>query len=95
MNEEKVIEERSESYGTAYDDFNCVGAMFEAWQLKRSLSRNLGQLDKPLERCLRHVVYMILVKLSRMAETPLYRDNIVDIIGYARRLIDCYEVEEK
>jgi hypothetical protein len=64
--------DRGDNYGHPYDDF---GRVVEA-------ANALG-ID-PLSGRLHHALYMILVKMSRLVQTPDHRDSLVDIPGYAR-----------
>jgi hypothetical protein len=64
--------ERGANYGHPEDDFTRVTAAANA----------LGV--NPLSGPLHHALYMVLVKLSRLVQTPDHHDSIVDIAGYAR-----------
>jgi len=48
----------------------------------------LSYMTQPLKECqdpeLRHAMYMICVKMSRIIETPTDHDSWLDIVGYAR-----------
>lgn len=48
----------------------------------------IAALVAPLEDCddeiLKHVLYMILVKVARLIVTPDHGDSWLDIVGYAR-----------
>ena len=67
-----VSGDRGQNYGHPADDFYRVTEAAKA----------LG-ID-PLSGPLHHALYMVLVKLSRLVQTPDHRDSIVDIPGYAR-----------
>lgn len=41
-------------------------------------------LDSPIDPRLKHALYMIQVKVSRLINTPDHVDSIVDIAGYAK-----------
>ena len=69
---EHVNEGRQAIYGHPADDFTKVS----------SAARALG-ID-PTNGPLDHALYMVLVKLSRLVQTPGHHDSIVDIAGYAR-----------
>lgn len=71
--------ERGQDYGHPYHQFNCAEHMFEIWEQSRSMH---DPLPGPLERCLHHVVRMILLKLSRLACNSLKADSWDDIDGY-------------
>lgn len=64
--------ERQGDYGHPEEDFTKV----------TSAANALGV--NPLSGPLHHALYMILVKIARLVETPDHRDSIVDIPGYAR-----------
>jgi hypothetical protein len=64
--------DRGANYGHPYDDFKKV--VDAAYYL--GIRPHLGVKH--------HVLYMILVKMSRLVETPDHRDSIIDIAGYAR-----------
>lgn len=63
--------ERGSVYGHPQEDFGRVVHMAE-----------------PLAQCkdavLRHVLYMIIVKICRLIVTPNHEDSWLDIVGYAR-----------
>jgi hypothetical protein len=63
---------RGQDYGHPADDFSRV-----------SNAANALGVD-PLSGPLHHALYMVLVKISRLVQTPKHRDSIVDIAGYAR-----------
>jgi hypothetical protein len=63
---------RGQDYGHPADDFSRVSLAAKA----------LGV--NPLSGPLHHALYMVLVKISRLVQTPKHRDSIVDIAGYAR-----------
>lgn len=66
-----LTEERGKIYGHPQEDFERVAAMVA-----------------PLAHCedavLRHVLYMIVVKICRLVVTPTHEDSWLDIVGYAR-----------
>ena len=66
-----LIAERGRVYGHPQEDFERVAAM-----------------TAPLADCqdvvLRHVLYMIIVKICRLIMTPTHEDSWLDIVGYAR-----------
>ena len=69
---------RQEVYGHPADDFSAVTAA--AWAL--GVLPAGVHVDK--EAPLHHALYMILVKIQRLVQTPDHHDSIVDIAGYAR-----------
>lgn len=66
-----VTSERGAVYGHPADDFARVNQMEQA----------IKGCPDPL---IRHVLYMICVKVSRLASTPSHIDSLIDIAGYAR-----------
>lgn len=66
-----LTDERGRVYGPPQEDFKRVAHM-----------------ARPLEACqdtvLRHVMYMIVVKICRLIVTPNHEDSWLDIVGYAR-----------
>lgn len=64
--------DRQGTYGHPLDDFSKVSGAAKA----------LG-ID-PRSGPLHHALYMVLVKLSRLVETPDHLDSIVDGAGYFR-----------
>lgn len=66
-----LIAERGRVYGHPQEDFERVATM-----------------TAPLADCqdavLRHVLYMIIVKICRLIVTPTHEDSWLDIVGYAR-----------
>ena len=66
-----LIAERGRVYGHPQEDFERVAAV-----------------SAPLADCqdavLRHVLYMIIVKICRLIVTPTHEDSWLDIVGYAR-----------
>lgn len=67
---------RQDEYGHPEDDFTAVSKA--AWAL--GVLPSSGSEGTPLH----HALYMILVKIQRLVQTPDHRDSIVDIAGYAR-----------
>ena len=74
-----TVDGRGQHYGHPDDDFCRVVEAAKA----------LG-VD-PLSGQLHHALYMVLVKLSRLVQTPDHHDSIVDIAGYARTYEMCLE----
>lgn len=69
---EHVNEGRQKVYGHPADDFRRVSGA----ALEMGIDPAKGPLD--------HALYMMLVKISRLRQTPGHHDSIVDIAGYAR-----------
>lgn len=70
--------DRQDVYGHPADDYGRTAAMWSAY------------LGVPVS-AEQAMVCMILVKVSRLANTPGHRDSLVDIAGYAR----CIEMLEE
>lgn len=65
-----VNEKRQTVYGHPYDDFGRVS------ELTKPI------LESSIDSKLKHALYMIQVKISRLLKTPDHHDSLVDIIGY-------------
>lgn len=79
-----ITGDRNNSYGPPTADFSRTAAMATAW--------GFSAHGKPLQG--HHVaVFMILLKMSRLAWTPAKRDSWVDTAGYAGCGYEC-AVEE-
>lgn len=63
---------RQEEYGHPRDDFSAVSNAAYALGVEPTK----GPLD--------HALYMVLVKIQRLVQTPGHRDSIVDGAGYFR-----------
>lgn len=68
-----VTQERGTVYGHPAEDFSRVALMAR------------GIEDCPDPR-IRHALYLILVKVARLVNTPSHVDSVVDIAGYARTI---------
>ena len=66
-----LVKQRGEVYGPPEVDFGYVAQM-------------VGPLQNCPDRVLRHVLYMIVVKIVRLITTPSHADSWLDIVGYAR-----------
>lgn len=71
--------EREATYGHPLSDFTHVSNAAHALGVRPSL----GPLN--------HALYMILVKVQRLVQTPDHHDSLVDIAGYARTYEKCLE----
>lgn len=69
---------REATYGHPADDFSRVSRASDA------LGLGIFPDDTDETHALRHALYMILVKIQRLVQTPDHYDSIVDIAGYAR-----------
>lgn len=67
---------REKEYGPPERDFKCIMQIWNAL-----LDKAGGEVSPELVP-----LFMIGVKLSRLAESPDHRDSMVDIAGYARAL---------
>lgn len=70
--------EREATYGHPADDFSRVAVA--ARVLGVTPTAALGEKSVALH----HALYMILVKIQRLVQTPDHHDSVVDIAGYAR-----------
>lgn len=68
-----VTQERGAVYGHPADDFAKVAGMAE------------GIKDCP-DPLVKHALYMMLVKVARLAQTPNHIDSAIDLAGYARTI---------
>jgi len=66
-----LIAERGAVYGHPSEDFFRVSVM-------------AALLEDCPDRVLRHVMYMIIVKVCRLIVTPEHEDSWLDIVGYVR-----------
>ena len=76
-----ITTERGSDYGSPIDQFHTTQTMYKTWLKRRETSRN--NLPLVLENVLRHIVYMVIDKMVRLAENPLKKDGYDDIQGYA------------
>ena len=75
-----ITKERSGDYGRPIDQFDTTQRMYSLW-LKR---RNTGiAIPNILENVLRHIVYMCIDKMVRLAQNPYKQDGYDDLQGYA------------
>lgn len=80
---EHVNGARQSNYGSPQENHSCTADLFETWR-KRRLSSNHGDPTEfdALDVC----VFNIMQKLSRLANDPTHRDNLVDIAGYVENI---------
>jgi len=69
----KLTEERGKTYGHPRDDFERISSM----------ARSLEVCSDPK---VKHALYMILVNVSRLVQTPDHQDSVDDIKGYAETI---------
>jgi hypothetical protein len=67
--------DRQDTYGHPADDFSRVTRAAAALGINPAVTAG---------NSLHHALYMMLVKIARLVETPHHHDSIVDIAGYAR-----------
>jgi|TARA_R100001443_G_scaffold44540_1_gene57542 hypothetical protein len=64
-----IVRQRGEVYGHPQKNFKRIAHLVKV-------------LDECPDDIVRHILYMILVKVSRLVESPEHRDSWDDIIGY-------------
>ena len=74
---QELTEDRGKVYGPPQFHFTCTQNMYSNWMARRNLAAGWEVNG------LYHAVYMILDKLSRLAETIDHKDSWDDIQGYA------------
>lgn len=79
MTGKEIMAERGKTYGSPKHRFSLVKRMFDQWETFRDKQEQLPPED---EQALRHGVYLLFDKLSRLAVSPDHEDNYVDIPGY-------------
>lgn len=68
---QKIVNgDRQQAYGHPSQDFANIAKMAEPI------------LESDLTPELKHALYMVQVKISRLLNTPEHRDSLVDIAGY-------------
>jgi Domain of unknown function (DUF6378) len=77
-----VMGDRQDDYGHPYDDFTKVTKAAKA----------LG-IDPANKGPLHHSLYMVLVKIARLVETPDHADSVVDGPGYFLTYERCLDRE--
>lgn len=80
---------REAHYGHPADDFGSVTRA--AYELGID---PVGFSGDARNRALHHALYMVLVKIQRLVQTPGHYDSIVDIAGYARTYEKVWERHE-
>ena len=76
----QLTKDRGSDYGKPIDQFNTTQTMYDAWLERRKTGK---PLPEALEKVLRHIVYMCIDKMVRLAENPYKQDGYDDIQGYA------------
>lgn len=74
-----VYAERGDSYGRPLGPFTGVTKAAEALGIS------------PSGGALHHALYMVLLKISRLIESPNHRDSLMDIVGYVKTYEQCLE----
>lgn len=85
---EVVTSARNVSYGEPQDDFACTSEFWESYIARITQVRGYPEIrpsDVP--------VMMILLKISRLAQTPGDADHWVDIAGYCAIGAECASEE--
>lgn len=78
---ETVLNERGNIYGSSRTNHERISELWSAY---------LGDYISPMQASM----CMLLVKVSRLTETPNHKDSIKDLIGYAaiyNEILDAYE----
>lgn len=83
-----ITSARGNDYGRPIDQFNTTQEMFRLWESRRSTGK---KIPKILDNVLRHIVYMCIDKLVRLAENPYKQDGYDDIQGYASLWVGALE----
>jgi hypothetical protein len=73
---------REAEYGHPYDDFTAVAGAAHAMGISPPWQIEAGSALE--DAALHHALYMVLVKIQRLVQTPGHRDSIVDGAGYFR-----------
>jgi hypothetical protein len=91
---------RRQAYGTPEDNFQVIADLWNAVMRKKQAALDAAPTAPNVK--LRVVLssedvalFMTLVKVARLAETPEHRDSWVDIAGYAGCGIRCVVSHEK
>jgi len=79
-----ISQARNADYGEPQDDFACTSELWESYIMRLIQTRGWP-------RIMPHDVsaFMILLKISRLAESPAKMDHWVDIAGYAAIGAEC------
>jgi len=79
-----ITAERGERYGSVEEHFGATEQMFDIWLRRREISKSCnGDMERRAEHVLRHIVFMVIDKLVRLANDASHQDNYDDIQGYA------------
>jgi hypothetical protein len=72
--------ERGKTYGDPKHRFALAKRMFDQWEHFRGQQEMLEPVE---EQALRHGVYLLCDKLSRLAVSPGHEDTLTDLSGYS------------
>lgn len=89
---ELVYGPRAETYGHPSENFQTTADMWTAFLRQRVLTEGVGLHEfefSPADVAM----FMTLVKVARLANTPGHRDSLTDIAGYAATAELCGGVE--
>jgi len=92
----KLVDKRGTSYGSPLHGFNQIKQSYKLWYNFYTFSmadKTTAEesLSSVVEESLQHAVYMIMVKLSRIAVTIDHQDSWEDIAGYVECAKRCME----
>jgi hypothetical protein len=77
---DEIVAERGGAYGSPRANHSTTADMFEVWRERRI---DAGAITSDEFDAVDTVVFNILQKLSRLAQTSHHRDSWADVSGYA------------